>query len=1083
MANSIRVGIQIIPSDAYWVQVGAAIEQQARHLGVELIAIDIDYAEPPDADYPGIFEELLAQEIEALIIVQIPETLINFIMEHGIPVISLAEQPGCNEQSCNHPRLVAPLGLYGVAQLLSEYIIERLPDHAQVLAVGGLAAVGEDGRNRIAGIYDAFAPYKQVQVRHISTSWYYDRMVPQILAGMQQLRAPLDAIFGLSDTIALVSRSAAEQLGLLTPQTMVVGINGDPQALAAIAAGTMLATVETSAFDFGTHVVELALRAASRQPLPAHFSYQPRLITPKNVAEVAAQKLVAIAELPNRLIGVNRHREQQHVTQLETSLAINRQIGTILDRHELTRTIINLIRTNYHYDRVLLYLWSETDQALVLDAPDACGVLPQKVALDDGGVLVQVLKSGELIYISDMRASQRFLPDRRWPKLRSRVVLPVRLGETVLGVLDLQCDYVSHHSREQRMGLQLLAEQLAITMRNAELYTEALTARKVAEKADSLKTRLLANVSHELRTPLNIILGYTKAALNVPNPYGIDLPAELNSDLNRIYRSGEHLIRLINDLLDLSRAEIDELEIFPEIIEVQPFVQEVFQSIANISNDLEPVKWQFVAPPRLPMLQADPLRLRQILLNLLSNARKFTSQGQITLGVEVQLPYIHIWIEDSGSGIPADQQANIFEPFVMGENASQRPGGVGLGLSITRRLVALHRGVITVESTPGKGSTFHVYLPLPNLSGQLIAPPATTQNQLVVVCITNRRELPAEMEALGRQDNITLYQLPPCEVNQDLLNLHPSIISWDIANTTEKDWLAMNYLRSTPELAQLPLMLYANFASEINQSGLTNILLKPFSGQTLQALLEALRPANSEGGVLIVDDDVEMLDMYQQLIQSALPGLPIHRVASGQAALALLKELVPNLVIIDLVMPEIDGFEVIEWLRTNPSTRNVPVLAISGMVLTSEKIQRLDFSRIALQTKEILSTEEASSSLQQVISGAPLLPHYNSMLVKRAVAYLQHNYTNSLSLQKIAEVIGVSKNYLVKNFHQEIGISPWEYLNRYRIKEARRLLGVTDLTITEIAAQVGFDDPAYFSRVFKVQTGQSPKEYRSQATL
>ncbi len=182
-------------------------------------------------------------------------------------------------------------------------------------------------------------------------------------------------------------------------------------------------------------------------------------------------------------------------------------------------------------------------------------------------------------------------------------------------------------------------------------------------------------------------------------------------------------MRLINDLLDLSRAEIDALELFTEPIAPRAFLADVFHSMAG-SIARHGVAWQLELPERLPVIQADPLRLRQILFNLLSNAATYTSSGAIVLGAEVAPPDIHLWVRDSGVSIPIDLQERIFEPFVTGEPGGRRGRGIGLGLCITRRLVALHHGSMTLESQLGHGGTFHVYLPLPTLHGQLVAMPA-----------------------------------------------------------------------------------------------------------------------------------------------------------------------------------------------------------------------------------------------------------------------------------------------------------------------------------------------------------------------
>ena len=370
-----------------------------------------------------------------------------------------------------------------------------------------------------------------IRQHYLPCPWGYDQAYSILQNSMRQLAEPVDAIFGLSDSLALAGRDAGRVVGIVDQHTLITGVNGDLLALAAVADGSMAATVETSATTFGSQLIDLACRAAQGQVLPDHFNYDLTLVTSDNVAEIMKQKLVSIANLPTRLIGVNRQEEQKRLAQLETSLEINRRIGSTLDRQQLLHEIADLIRVHYGYDQVYLFLWSETEQTLILDQPGKTLAVRRSIPLARSGLLGQALTSNELIFIPDARRSLRYPPDLNHPATRSRVVLPIRLGNITLGLLDLHGYRPAHHTRHELVGLQLLADQLGIAIRNAELYEEAVKARAIAEKADHLKTRLLANVSHELRTPLNIILGYSQSALASPNPYGIELPPTLQRDL------------------------------------------------------------------------------------------------------------------------------------------------------------------------------------------------------------------------------------------------------------------------------------------------------------------------------------------------------------------------------------------------------------------------------------------------------------------------------------------------------------------------------------------------------------------------
>jgi signal transduction histidine kinase/DNA-binding LacI/PurR family transcriptional regulator/AraC-like DNA-binding protein/CheY-like chemotaxis protein len=618
---------------------------------------------------------------------------------------------------------------------------------------------------------------------------------------------------------------------------------------------------------------------------------------------------------------------------------------------------------------------------------------------------------------------------------------------------------------------------------NIELYNKALQARTIAERANQLKTRLLANVSHELRNPLDIILGYTQLALQALRSPDVSLPPTVLKDLEHIHCNAEYLRHVIDDLLDLSRAEIDELDLNPELINTQKFLEDIFQDMTDGPDASSEVVWHLQLPDRLPVIQADPIRLRQILLNLLGNARKFTDKGQIVLGAEVAPPHLHLWVQDTGIGIPADMQEQIFEPFVTGENTRRDSGGLGLGLSISRRLVALHRGSIDVDSQPGQGSTFHVYLPLPGLSDQPASISPSAQSVLLLISAQDRP--PNEIIKLSQRQGLEIRRLQiNDDIEQVLTEIQPIALAWDFADATPSDWVIMQQLRTIPRLNQTPFILYRQeqgFETEPTV-GLTNLIIKPVGSETLLDAINALCPPEVTGPILIVDDDPQICELYRSMVAKSLPGFPIKIANNGIAALEIMAETVPSLVILDLIMPKMDGFEVLERMRANEPTRGVPVLVLSGHSLTLEDVKRLEqHALVTLQSKGILSEVEAMATLHRALFGTDTLPIHTSALVKRTIAYFHQHYDHTLTRQEIAEAVGVNKDYLGQIFRQELGLSPWEYLNRYRIVHAKALLRNTKKSITAVAFQVGFNDPSYFGRVFHKQVGLSPRLYRKQA--
>lgn len=621
---------------------------------------------------------------------------------------------------------------------------------------------------------------------------------------------------------------------------------------------------------------------------------------------------------------------------------------------------------------------------------------------------------------------------------------------------------------------------------NLDLYREADQARADAEKADQLKTLLLANVSHDLRTPLNVIQGYAETALNNPRQYGITLPDNLREDLQQIRSSADYLTRIINDLLDLSRAEINELDLYSEIVDPRPLLVRVFENMAESRADGSTrLDWQLSLPDQLPLIQADPDRLRQVLFNLLSNAWNYTTEGRIVLGADVQPPYLHIWVQDTGAGIPAEDQERIFGAFETRESARGRQQGIGLGLSISRQLVALHRGFMSLESAPGQGSTFHVYLPLPSLSGEQV-PLADTGCAAMLLLSSDGAASPTALALAERQGWMTAEAATEADLGALLADddCHYVAIAWDLGAAAPGDWTLIQRIQAHPQLCRLPLLLFgvdpqAASPGQGDAAPVTQVMLKPLSGEALLQAITGLLPRQMSTHVLAVDDDPQALRLYRTLIQRALPACTITLADSGEKAVRHLRQgPPPSLIILDLMMPGMDGFEVLERLRAQPRTRAVPVLVLSGKLLTQADIERLSQQGVLLHSKHILTDNELERILRGLVSDGPALEGQASTLVKRALAYIHQHYTHPIARSDICQVLGISENYLSRLFRQELGLTLVEYINRYRIQIARDLLEHTDLLITVIAQQVGFDDPAYFSRVFAQQVGMSPRAYR-----
>jgi AraC-like DNA-binding protein len=259
------------------------------------------------------------------------------------------------------------------------------------------------------------------------------------------------------------------------------------------------------------------------------------------------------------------------------------------------------------------------------------------------------------------------------------------------------------------------------------------------------------------------------------------------------------------------------------------------------------------------------------------------------------------------------------------------------------------------------------------------------------------------------------------------------------------------------------------------RAGLTGILPKTAAPDTLAGLIEAACPPQAAGPVLVVDDDAESRAALERLVRESSPGLRVRTAADGLAALRAMEEERPSLVLLDVVMPGLDGLSVLDRMRATSATRDVPVIVLTNRMLSAEDVKRIEgHTRVLLQAKGVWSDGETAAAVNRSIFGTDELPAPTGALVKRAVAWLAANHARPVARWQLAEAVGASEDYLSRIFRRELGLSPWEYLNRYRVHRAGELLQSSGEGVKAIAARVGFQDPAYFSRVFRRITGSKP---------
>ena len=1057
MSSRYRIALQVGMFDPYWVQVREAVIRLAPRYHVDLISLNIDsVSELNDDEADSIFAELIVQNTDALIANTVALTLLERVTAHGIPIIDASE-------SLHQGQLfTSRRGLYDAAFSVGQWLYARLPRPANILLVGGHDQLG---MSRVTGFIDAFDRDPDIHILHGPCEWRYHHALAAVDAWLahQVPPPPIHAIFGISDPQTFAGRDALAQHECLAPNALITGINGDPLALVDISRGRMDMTVETAIDSLAQQMLELAIFGIEHNRLPATYDPPRRIIDRSNVDQVALEKLVTLSEIPNRLVGVNRSIEQQRLRQLEISVAITQRVGSILDHEQLIHEISDLITSNYRYDRV--FVW-RTEQIPSNQPTTRAGEQPLPAAL----------RTGSAVFIPDTTLSRRYALDPAYPDTRTRVVLPIRSNNQTIGLLDLHSTQLVAHSRSELDGLQLVADQIGIVMQNIELYQAAKRAQLVAERADHLKTRLLANVSHELRTPLHIILGYSQLLLaEHSNAQRTTIP-DVQADVSTIKRSAEHLIHLINDLLDLSRAEIDELVLYPELTDMETLVRELFESVHQ-THQHHDVAWTLACESPLPYLFVDATRVRQILTNILSNAAKFTKSGSITLGVHTEPPYLHLWVKDTGIGISPDQQHLIFEPFVTLDNPTQRHQGVGLGLAITRRLVALHRGILTVESEPQHGSTFHISLPLRGIEGNQMITMPTHHHPLIVTTPPYANHVTVQRLAMRMEATVMTADSPE-QFEHLVAHGYPQAIVWIDDPLHSIDEQTLHYLQTHPMWAHVPLLIYASD----NPHGELPVLQKPFHSHQFAEVVRLLFQHNqpAQHHVVIIDDDVGMHGFYHDILTQSLGTIQLTSCYDGHQAQHKLSTCQPTFVVLDLVMPHQDGFDTLAWIRSQPHLIHTPVIIISGKVLTRDEIARLQYPHTIMRPKLGGAWETMGDLFQEVTQAGIRTPTHISALARQAMAYIQANFASAITREHIATAVGVSESYLTQVFQQELGVTPWVYLTRYRIAYAERLLAESDVAITDIAVLSGFDDPGYFSKVFRATTGLSPRSFRQQ---
>lgn len=473
-------------------------------------------------------------------------------------------------------------------------------------------------------------------------------------------------------------------------------------------------------------------------------------------------------------------------------------------------------------------------------------------------------------------------------------------------------------------------------------------ARETAEQANRLKSEFLANMSHELRTPLNAIIGFTEI---LKDQMVGELNPEQHDYICEVFDSSRHLLSLINDILDLSKVEAGRMSLDLEDVEISPLLENSLIIIKEKAH-ANGVKLELELAEDLGTVKLDERKFKQIIYNMLSNAVKFTQDGgRVGLVAQCQGDWLEVTVWDTGIGISAADQARLFQPFVQADGTTARNfEGTGLGLSLIRAFAQLHGGDVSLESSPGNGSRFTVRLPLRKIDNQHDLLPVTRtrstpgdteqlQPPLLLLIEDNDQAAALMMAQLKNAGYRTIWARSGEEGLALAQQLRPDSVLLDIMLPNMDGWQVLQRIKASPELADIPVVIVSIVADA--SKGLTlgalETLEKPVNReQLLQVVARAthLQREAQQTRVLVVDDDVTALEMVK--IQLEAQGYKVDCAAGGADAVGQLQAEPPDLVILDLMMPEVTGFDVLAIMRRHETVAHVPVIILSAKTLTEE---------------------------------------------------------------------------------------------------------------------------------------------------
>jgi PAS domain S-box-containing protein len=599
------------------------------------------------------------------------------------------------------------------------------------------------------------------------------------------------------------------------------------------------------------------------------------------------------------------------------------------------------------------------------------------------GLPGRVMESGKPAWIMDVTRDPNFPRSRVAEDIgvKGAFGFPVLIGSQAVAVMEFFTEIPAEPDETLLQAMAHIGTQLGRVFERRRAEEDLKQAKDVAEDANRSKSKFLATMSHELRTPLNAIIGYSEMLQEEAENIGV---TEFESDLKRIHSAGKHLLTLINDILDLSKIEAGKMELYLETFSLSNLMQDVVSTVSPLAEkNANRIETDYEMS--LGSMHADVTRVRQILFNLMSNACKFTKSGVITLRVTREIRKSNDWFRfdviDTGIGMTQEQLGRLFQAFTQADASTTRQyGGSGLGLVISRKFAQMMGGDISVKSEEGKGTTFTVLLPVdmsvPEHARVLPARAETATEDLglraskaTVLVIDDDSDARELMSRILAKDGFRVLLADSGE--QGLLMArehHPQAIILDVLMPVMDGWAVLTAMKANPETLDIPVIMVTMVDNrELGYAlGVTDYLTKPVDRERLIRVLRKFSCPHPPCPVLVVEDDPVTRDLFKRTLEKE--GWEVAEAENGKVALQRVAEQIPELILLDLMMPEMDGFEFVTELRKHEAWRQIPLVVVTAKDLTEEDHSRLNGSVQSILQKGTYSKEALMREIKDLLT-------------------------------------------------------------------------------------------------------------------